>query len=147
MIDTGGLEPAQGVVVAALDGTGDLDRCDLARDGGQRHLAFAPRHQLTDAHVNAGSEADMASGFAGDVVAIGFAPTARVADRRAQEHQGLLAFAHARATDLDLARRGGEEGLHRTFEPHGFLERKPDCLKRGRHNLWRPSQRSSRQSV
>src|SRR5215471_7571826 len=61
-------EPPQRVVVAPLHGSGDLETFDLARKGSEHDLAFEPRHQLTDTHMNAGTEADMSRRLAGDVV-------------------------------------------------------------------------------
>src|SRR6266566_5686535 len=60
-------EPAQRVVVTALHWAGDVDFSDLARQRGQHHFALQARDELADTHVDAGAEADMAAGTAGDV--------------------------------------------------------------------------------
>ena len=70
----------------------------------------------------------MPGGAAGDVVAVGVLPAARIAVGGAEEHQHLLAFADGVAADLDLARRGAKEGLHRALVADGFLE----CVARQR---------------
>jgi len=82
-----------------------------------RHAPFArlvePRQELADAHVDAVAEADVAAGAAGDVVLVRPFPPARIAVRRAQEHEHLLALAHLDAAHLHRASGGAEEGLHR----------------------------------
>ena len=65
----------------------------------------------------------MAAGAAGDVVAVRIFPAPRIAVGGAEEHQHLLAFADRVAADLDLPRRGAEEGLHRALEADRLLER------------------------
>src|SRR6202008_5062405 len=85
------VEPPQRVVVAALHWTADLDAHALARERREHDLALEPRHQLADAHVNAGAEADMARCLATDIVAIRLLPAPRIAGGGAQEHKHLLA--------------------------------------------------------
>src|SRR5438477_8739434 len=121
--DRQALQPAQRVVVEALHRSGDLDRCDLARQRRHHHLAFEARDQLPDAHMNAGAVADMPRGATRDVVAVRILPTAGVAVGGAEEHQHLLAFADGVSADLDLARGGAEESLHWTLVADGFFER------------------------
>src|SRR5712675_1641202 len=65
----------------------------------------------------------MAAGLARDVVAIRIGPSPGIAIGRAQEHQDFFARADLAAADLDILRRGAEEGLHRAFEADRFLER------------------------
>src|SRR5206468_301165 len=121
--DRQALQPAQRVVVAALRLVAHRDRADFAGERGQHRLAFEARDELADAHVDAGAEADMAGDLSGDVIAVRPLPAARVAVGRAQEHQHLLPFGDHDTAEFDIARRGAEEGLHRTFEAHRLLER------------------------
>src|SRR4051812_35847574 len=94
-------EPAQGVVVAALDLAGDLDFAYLAGERCHHHLALEAGDQLPDAHMNSGAVADVAGGAAGDVVAVGILPALRIAIGCGEEHQHLLAFADDVSADLD----------------------------------------------
>src|SRR5450631_970815 len=86
-------EPTQRIVVAALHRAGDFDRRYLSRQRRQERLAFEPRDELADAHVDAGTEADMAAGSAGNVVAVGIVPSSRIAVGGAEKHQHLFALA------------------------------------------------------
>ena len=58
-----------------------------------------------------------------DVIAVRVLPAPRIAVGGAEEHQHLFALADPMPADLDLARRGPEEGLHRALEPDRLLER------------------------
>src|SRR5215472_4069734 len=93
------------------------DRGEMARHRCQDHLALEPHQQLTDAHVDASAEADMAGCAPMHVEFIGPLPAPRVAVSGAQHHQYLLALGHGDAAKLDRARRGAEEGLHGTLQP------------------------------
>src|SRR5215468_9440055 len=115
-------ETAQRVVVAALHLASDFDRLHLARQRRHHHLTFEAGDELPDAHVNSGAIADMTGGAAGDVIAVGVLPAARIAVGGTEEHQNLLALADGVAADLDLARGSAEEGLHRAFEADRFLK-------------------------
>src|SRR5262245_59850578 len=115
-------EAAQRVVVAALHLASDFDRLHLARQRRHHHLAFEASDELADTHVNAGAIADTTGGAAGDVIAVGVLPAARIAVGGAEEHQHLLALADGVAAKLDLTRGGTEEGLHRAFEADCFFE-------------------------
>ncbi len=80
-------------------------------------------HKLADAHVDARAEADVAGGATRDVVAVRLVPAPADRDWR---QRGTSAPSHPRrcvsTAELDLARGGSEEGLHRTFEAHRLLE-------------------------
>jgi hypothetical protein len=98
------------------------ERRKSARESGEQRLAFRPRQQLSDAHVDAGAEADMPRRCAVDVVTVGFAPLTRIAVRGAEQHQHLLALGDCRASELDVSRRRAKERLHRRLEPDRLLE-------------------------
>ncbi len=53
-----------------------------------QRVAFEPRQQLADAHVDAGAEPEVAGGRAVDVVAIGVRPFARIAVGRPEFERG-----------------------------------------------------------
>src|SRR5262245_6084108 len=138
-------ETAQRIVVAALHLAGDFDRLHLARQRRHHHLTFKAGDELPDAHVNAGAIADMTGGAAGDVIAVGVLPAARIAVGGAEEHQHLLALADAVAAKLDLARGGTEEGLHRALEADRFLE--GVARQRGIAAQFRQLLREARQAI
>jgi hypothetical protein len=66
--------------------------------------------------MNAGAKADMAGGWAVDVVAARIRPLARIAVCGAQQHPHLLALRDCRADHLDLSRRGAEKCLDGSFK-------------------------------
>src|SRR3981189_895024 len=73
--------------------------------------------------MNARAKSDMTAGSAGPVVVVGIVPSPRISVGRAEKHQHLLALADQMSSDLNLARRGPEECLHRALEADRFLER------------------------
>ena len=61
----------------------------------------------------------------GRIVVVRPVPSPRIAVCRAQEHQHLAALQDRFFTDRHIPRRGAEERLHRAFQPHRLLERRP----------------------
>jgi hypothetical protein len=100
-----------------------LEALEDTRKRPEQRLAFEPRQQLTDAHMNAAAKANVARRRAIDVIAVRLGPLARIAVGGAKQHQHLLALGDCRAADLDVSRRGAEERLHRSFKSHRLLER------------------------
>src|SRR5664279_6071488 len=108
-------EPAQRVVVAALDRSCDFDGRDFSRQCRQHDLAFEARDQLAAAHMDPGAVTDMTAGPPGHVVTVGIIPTPGVAVGRAEEHQDLFALANTKPRDIDVACRCSEESLYRAL--------------------------------
>src|SRR5436190_18400984 len=116
-------EAAQRVVEAALQRARDLDGADPLRQRRQDRLAFQPGDELADAHVNAGTVADMAAGPARHIIIVWIVPSPRIAIGGGEEHQNLLALADPCPADLDLPGGGPEKCLHRAFESHRLFKR------------------------
>ena len=85
---------AQGVVVVPAGFAVQFDGLHPAGQHGDEGAGLESGDVLTDALVDPHSEADVAGRVAGQIEGVGLGPAARIAVRRPQKHQDLLAVRH-----------------------------------------------------
>jgi hypothetical protein len=115
---------SEGIVEPAVGRAADLAGLGLMRQEGQHDLGFCTGDGHPHASVDSDAEREVPGRTAHDVETVQILPTPSVSVSGGQEEEHLLALAEPDARDLDGARRGAEERLHRRLEPEHLFERR-----------------------